>query len=101
VDAEVLYYMQLAQSYHLPCGVCPWSAVGCSNPIVMPPGKRASRCTISTSGRALANCYRATQIWKRRQGLVYGQREGTPDAFSCSIPQAVCPTRAPNSRKPC
>ena len=38
-----------------------------------------------------------SQIWKRRQGLVYGQREGTPDCLLVLDSSGSMPTRAPTS----
>jgi hypothetical protein len=96
VDAEVLYYMQLAQSY-LPVR-CAHGAQWGAEPYNHAPGKRASRSTISTSGRALANYYPAHANLETSQGLVFGRREGTPDCLSCSIPRAVYPNPRLNSR---
>jgi hypothetical protein len=82
VDAEALYYMQLAQSYHLPVRGVPMERSGVLEPYSHAPWEASQPVhdiDIWTSfGKLLPGL---SQIWKRRQGLVYGQREGTPDCL--------------------
>ncbi len=82
VDAEALYYMQLARTYQLPvCGV-PLERSGVLEPYSHAPWEASQPVhdiDIWTSfGKLLPGL---SQVWKRRQGLVYGQREGTPDCL--------------------
>jgi len=82
VDAEALYYMQLAQTYHLPVRGVPMERSGVLEPYSHAPWEASQPVhdiDIWTSfGKLLPGL---SQIWKRRQGLVYGQREGTPDCL--------------------
>lgn len=82
VDAEVLYYMQLAQTYHLPvCGI-PLKRSGTLEPYSHAPWEASQPVhdiDLWTSfGKLLPGL---SQTWKRHQGTVYGQREGTPDCL--------------------
>jgi hypothetical protein len=82
VDAEALYYMQLAQTYHLPVRGVPLERSGVLEPYSHAPWEASQPVQdldIWTSfGKLLPGL---SQVWKRRQGLVYGQREGTPDCL--------------------
>ena len=82
VDAEVLYYMQLAQGYHLPVRGVPMERSGVLEPYSHTPWEASQPVNdidIWTSfGKLLPGL---SQMWKRRQGVVFGQREGTPDCL--------------------
>jgi len=82
VDAEALYYMQLAQTYHLPVRGVPMERSGTLEPYSHAPWEASQPIhdlDIWTSfGKILPGL---SQLWKRRQGLVFGQREGTPDCL--------------------
>lgn len=82
VDAEALYYMQLAQTYPLPVRGVPMERNGVLEPYSHAPWEASQPVQdldIWTSfGKLLPGL---SQVWKRRQGLIYGQREGTPDCL--------------------
>jgi hypothetical protein len=82
IDAEVLYYMQLAQNYRLPIRGVPLARSGVLEPYSHAPWEASQPVQdidIWTSfGKLLPGL---SQIWKRREGMVFGQREGTPDCL--------------------
>ncbi|MGE3541609.1 MAG: hypothetical protein AB7N91_29790 [Candidatus Tectimicrobiota bacterium] len=82
VDAEALYYMQLAQNYRLPVHGLPMERSGVMEPYSHAPWEASQPVQdidIWTSfGRLLPGL---SQIWKRRQGMLYGHKEGTPDCL--------------------
>lgn len=82
IDADVLYYMQLAQGYHLPLYGIPMARSGAMDPYSHRPwevGKPVQDIDIWTSfGRLLPGL---SQTWVRRQGMIMGQCEGTPDCL--------------------
>lgn len=82
IDADVLYYMQLAQNYRLPLRGLPMERSGTLEPYSHIPWEASQPIhdlDIWTSfGKILPGL---SQTWKRRQGKVYGQREGTPDCI--------------------
>lgn len=82
IDAEVLYYMQLAQSYRLPLRTVPLTRRGVLEPYSHAPWEASQPVQdidIWTSfGKLLPGL---SQVWRRRQGALFGQREGTPDCL--------------------
>lgn len=82
IDAEVLYYMQLAQNYRLPIRGVPLARSGVLEPYSHAPWEASQPVQdidVWTSfGKLLPGL---SQIWKRREGMVFGQREGTPDCL--------------------
>jgi hypothetical protein len=74
--------MQLAQSYHLPVRGLPMERSGVLEPYSHAPWEASQPVhdiDIWTSfGKLLPGL---SQTWKRRQGLLFGQREGTPDCL--------------------
>lgn len=82
VDAEALYYMQIAQTYPLPIRGVPMERNGVLEPYSHAPWEASQPVhdlDVWTSfGKLLPGL---SQVWKRRQGLIYGQREGTPDCL--------------------
>lgn len=82
LDAEVLYYMQLAQTYHLPVRGIPLTRSGTLEPYSHAPWEASQPVQdldVWTSfGKLLPGL---SQVWKRRQGVIIGQREGTPDCL--------------------
>jgi hypothetical protein len=82
VDADVLYYMQLAQTYRLPLYGLPMERSGTLEPYSHAPweaSKPVHDIDLWTSfGRLLPG---VSQTWVRREGSIFGQREGTPDCL--------------------
>jgi hypothetical protein len=82
VDADILYYMQLAQTYRLPVYGLPMERSGVLEPYSHAPweaSKPVHDIDLWTSfGRLLPG---VSQTWVRREGSVFGQREGTPDCL--------------------
>jgi len=82
VDADVLYYMQLAQTYRLPLRGLPMERSGALEPYSHTPweaSKPVHDIDLWTSfGRLLPG---VSQTWVRREGTIFGQREGTPDCL--------------------
>ena len=82
VDADVLYYMQLAQTYRLPVRSLPMERSGTLEPYSHIPweaSKPVQDIDVWTSfGKLLPG---VSQTWVRREGATYGQREGTPDCL--------------------
>ncbi|MBI4641040.1 MAG: VWA domain-containing protein [Candidatus Tectomicrobia bacterium] len=80
IDADVLYYMKLAESYHLPVKKVPLEKSGSLDPHAHTPwelGKPFKDVDIWTSfGKIMPGL---TQTWTRREGEIFGRREGTPD----------------------
>ncbi len=82
VDADILFYMQLAQTYRLPIRSLPMERNGSLEPYSHVPweaSKPVQDIDIWTSfGKLLPG---VSQTWVRREGATYGQREGTPDCL--------------------
>ncbi len=82
IDADTLYYMQLAQDYRLPVRGIPMAGSGVSEPDSHAPweiGKPVQDIDVWTSfGKVLPGL---SQVWTRRQGRLFGQREATPDCL--------------------
>lgn len=82
IDADALYYMQLAQGYRLPLRGVPMERSGTQDPYSHAPweaSKPVQDIDIWTSfGKLLPG---VSQIWTRRQGTLFGQSEGTPDCL--------------------
>lgn len=82
VDADVLYYMQLAQTYHLPVRQLPMTRNGTLEPYSHVPweaSKPIQDIDLWTSfGKLLPG---VSQTWVRREGVTFGHREGTPDCL--------------------
>ncbi len=82
IDADTLYYMQLAQSYHLPLRGVPMARSGAMDPYSHVPwevSKPVQDIDIWTSfGKLLPGL---SQTWVRRQGVIIGQCEGIPDCL--------------------
>jgi hypothetical protein len=82
IDADALYYMQLAQTYRLPLRGVPMERSGVLDPYGHAPwevSKPVQDIDLWTSfGKLLPGL---SQVWTRRQGALYGLREGTPDCL--------------------
>lgn len=82
IDADLLYYMQLAQTYRLPLRGIPMARAGVLDPYSHAPweaSKPLQDIDIWTSfGKFLPGL---SQVWTRRYGERFGQREGTPDCL--------------------
>lgn len=82
LDADVLYYMQLAQAYRLPLRGIPMACSGVVEPYSHAPwevSQPLQDLDIWTSfGKILPGL---SQTWTRRQGALYGRREGVPDGI--------------------
>jgi hypothetical protein len=80
--ADILYYMQLAQTYHLPVRHLPMSRSGNLEPYSHIPweaSKPVQDIDLWTSfGKLLPGI---SQTWARLEGVTFGQREGTPDCL--------------------
>ena len=82
VDADVLYYMQLAQAYCLPVRSLPMERSGSLEPYSHAPWEASQPVQDidpwTSFGKLLPGL---SQTWVRRQGAIFGQREGTPDCL--------------------
>jgi hypothetical protein len=82
VDADILYYMQLAQVYRLPLRSLPMERSGSLEPYSHIPweaSKPVQDIDLWTSfGKLLPGL---SQTWVRREGSIFGQQEGTPDCL--------------------
>lgn len=82
LDADILYYMKLADNYSLPIRKIPMKKSGSLYPHQHVPwevGKPYQDIDPWTSfGKILPGI---TQTWKRREGEIYGAEEGTPDCM--------------------
>lgn len=82
IDANLLYYMKLAESYTLPIRQLPIEKRGDLHPHSHMPweiGKPFADIDVWTSfGKVMPGI---TQIWKRREGETHGELEGTPDCL--------------------
>jgi hypothetical protein len=82
IDADAVYYMQLAQSYRLPLRGMPLERGGTLDPYSHTPweaSKPVQDIDIWTSfGKLLPG---VSQTWTRRQGVLFGVCEGTPDCL--------------------
>jgi hypothetical protein len=80
IDADVLYYMQLAQTHRLPLRGLPMERSGWMEPYSHVPweaSKPVQDIDLWTSfGKLLPG---VSQTWVRREGMMYGQEEGPPD----------------------
>jgi hypothetical protein len=82
IDAEALYYMQLAQNYRLPLRGMPMAYSGVMDPYGHAPWEASQPVQdidIWTSfGKILPGL---SQTWTRRRGTLCGVREGVPDCL--------------------
>jgi uncharacterized protein with von Willebrand factor type A (vWA) domain len=82
LDADILYYMKLAENYALPIRKTPMEKSGALYPHHHAPwevGKPFQLIDPWTSfGKVMPGI---TQIWERREGEVFGREEGTPDCM--------------------
>ncbi len=82
VDTDILYYMKLAERYHLPVHKAPQQKSSSYDPYAHTPwelGKPIQDIDVWTSfGKILPGI---TQTWIRRQGETVGRREGVPDCI--------------------
>jgi hypothetical protein len=82
IDADVLFYMKLAESYSIPLKKLPLEEKGCLHPHSHSPwevGSPFQDVDIWTSfGKVMPGL---TQIWKKDEGKGRGKREGTPDCL--------------------
>src|SRR5919201_237529 len=82
LDTDLLYYMKLAESYHLPVRTAPLQRSRSLDPYAHAPwelGKPIQDVDVWTSfGKILPGL---TQTWVRRQGQVTGRREEVPDCI--------------------
>ena len=82
VDADILYYMKLAENYSLPIKKTPIEKSGFLYPFSHSPwelGKPFRDIDPWTSfGKLMPGI---TQIWERREGDIYGEEEGTPNCI--------------------
>ena len=82
IDANLLYYMKLAESYILPIRKLPIEKRGYLHPHAHIPweiGKPFADIDVWTSfGKIIPGI---TQIWTKREGETHGEFEGTPDCL--------------------
>jgi hypothetical protein len=82
LDADVLFYMKLAEHYSLPLRKTPMEEKGALHPHTHSPwevGSPIQDIDIWTSfGKIMPG---VTQIWKKREGKGRGKVEGTPDCL--------------------
>ena len=82
IDADVLFYMKLAESYSIPLRKVPLEEKGFLHPHSHSPweiGSPFQDVDIWTSfGKIMPGI---TQIWKKREGKGRGKMEGTPDCL--------------------
>lgn len=82
IDADVLFYMKLAESYSIPLKKVPLEEKGFLHPHSHSPwevGSPFQDVDIWTSfGKIMPGI---TQIWKKREGKGRGKTEGTPDCL--------------------
>jgi hypothetical protein len=82
IDADLLYYMKLAESYTLPIKKLPIEKRGYLHPHAHRPweiGKPFADIDLWTSfGKIIPGI---TQIWTKREGETHGEFEGTPDCL--------------------
>ncbi len=82
LDADVLYYMKLAENYALPLRKTPMEKSGALYPHHHTPwevGRPFHEIDPWTSfGKIMPGI---TQTWERREGEVFGREEGTPDCI--------------------
>lgn len=82
IDADVLFYMKLAESYSIPIRKLPVEKRGALHPHSHSPwevGSPFQDVDIWTSfGKIMPGI---TQIWKKREGKGRGKMEGTPDCL--------------------
>jgi len=82
IDADLLFYMKLAENYTLPIRKLPMERSGDLHPHSHAPweiGKPFADIDVWTSfGKIMPG---VTQTWVRREGEVYGELESTPDCL--------------------
>jgi hypothetical protein len=82
IDADVLYYMKLAENYSLPVRKMPLEKRGYMHPHSHRPweiGKPVQDIDIWTSyGKIMPGI---TQTWRKRSGKTFGDEESTPDCI--------------------
>jgi hypothetical protein len=82
IDADVLFYMKLAENYSLPIKKTPIEKSGSLYPYSHSPwelGKPFRDIDPWTSfGKLMPGI---TQVWQRREGETHGEEEGTPDCI--------------------
>jgi hypothetical protein len=82
IDANLLYYLKLAESYTLPIKKLPIEKRGYLHPHAHKPweiGKPFADIDLWTSfGKIIPGI---TQIWTKREGETHGEFEGTPDCL--------------------
>ncbi|MFH1625254.1 MAG: hypothetical protein ABID54_08900 [Pseudomonadota bacterium] len=96
IDADMLFYMKLAENYNIPIKKVPMEGSGSMHPHSHSPwevGKPFHDIDVWTSfGKIIPGL---TQIWNKREGEVFGEIEGTPDCIIVidSSGSMVNPTR--------
>jgi hypothetical protein len=82
IDTDLLYYMKLAESFHLPVRKAPFQKTTSYDPYAHTPwelGKPIQDVDVWTSfGKILPGI---TQTWLHKQGEVRGRDEGVPDCI--------------------
>jgi hypothetical protein len=82
IDADLLFYMKLAENYSIPLKKLPMEEKGSMHPHSHSPwevGSPVQDVDLWTSfGRIMPGI---TQIWKKREGKGRGKMEGTPDCL--------------------
>jgi hypothetical protein len=82
IDADILFYMKLAENYSIPLKKLPLEEKGSMHPHSHSPwevGSPVQDVDIWTSfGRIMPGI---TQVWKKREGKGRGKVEGTPDCL--------------------
>lgn len=82
IDAEILFYMKLAENYTIPIKKIPLEKIGSLHPHSHSPwevGSPFQDVDIWTSfGKIMPGI---TQIWKKKEGKGRGKAEGTPDCL--------------------
>jgi hypothetical protein len=82
IDADLLYYMKMAETYTLPIRKLPIQKTGDFHPHAHAPwelGKPYKDIDVWTSfGKIIPGL---SQVWTKREGETYGELEGTPDCL--------------------
>ena len=82
LDADVLYYMKLAENYSLPICTLPRRKSGSLYPHHHAPWEVGEPCQDidpwTSFGKIMPGI---TQIWKRREGNIFGEEEKVPDCL--------------------
>ncbi|MDY7030860.1 MAG: vWA domain-containing protein [Thermodesulfobacteriota bacterium] len=82
IDADLLFYMKLAEHFNIPIQKIPMEKSGSMHPHSHTPwevGRPFQDIDIWTSfGKIIPGI---TQVWNKREGEIFGEMEGTPDCI--------------------